>query len=49
LSNPFTNTANVEKFEFKGPHPAGNVGIQINKIKPVNKGEIVWTLNAIDV
>ena len=49
LSSSFTNTANVEKFEFSGPHPAGNVGIQINKIKPVNKGEIVWTLSAADV
>jgi Na+-transporting NADH:ubiquinone oxidoreductase subunit A len=49
LSNPFANTANVEKYEFEGPHPAGNVGIQINKIKPINKGEIVWTLNAVDV
>ncbi len=49
LSNPFANTANVEKFEFAGPHPAGNVGVQINKIKPVNKGERVWTLNAMDV
>jgi len=49
LSTPYTNTANVEKYEFSGPHPAGNVGVQINKIKPVNKGEIVWTLSAADV
>ncbi|NOZ35521.1 MAG: Na(+)-translocating NADH-quinone reductase subunit A [Chlorobi bacterium] len=49
ISNPFANTANVEKYEFAGPHPAGNVGIQINKIKPVNKGDVVWTLNAADV
>lgn len=49
LSTPYTNTANVEKVEFSGPHPAGNVGVQINKIKPVNKGEIVWTLSAADV
>ncbi len=49
ISNQFTNTANAEKYEFSGPHPAGNVGIQINKIKPVNKGEVVWTLNAADV
>ncbi len=49
ISNPFSNTANVEKYEFSGPHPAGNVGVQINKIKPVNKGEVVWTLNAADV
>ncbi|MDR1810781.1 MAG: Na(+)-translocating NADH-quinone reductase subunit A [Prevotella sp.] len=40
---------NVEIYEFDGPHPAGNVGLHINKIKPVNKGETVWTLNAPDV
>ncbi|MBD5356593.1 MAG: Na(+)-translocating NADH-quinone reductase subunit A [Bacteroides sp.] len=33
-------------FEFEGPHPAGNVGTQIAAIKPVNKGETVWTLDA---
>lgn len=32
--------------EFEGPHPAGNVGPQIASIKPVNKGEVVWTLDA---
>ncbi len=32
--------------EFEGPHPAGNVGVQIAGIKPVNKGETVWTLDA---
>lgn len=32
--------------EFSGPHPAGNVGVQIAAIAPVNKGENVWTLNA---
>lgn len=32
--------------EFDGPHPAGNVGTQIAAIKPVNKGEVVWTLDA---
>lgn len=29
---------------FSGPNPAGNVGVQINHIDPVNKGEIVWTM-----
>lgn len=33
----------------KGPHPAGNVGTQIAKIDPINKGEVVWTMNAQDV
>lgn len=40
---------NVVITEFEGPHPAGNVGVQINHIKPVNRGEVVWTLNALDV
>lgn len=30
---------------FEGPHPAGNVGTQIAAIRPVNKGETVWTLD----
>ncbi|MDR3338605.1 MAG: Na(+)-translocating NADH-quinone reductase subunit A [Candidatus Symbiothrix sp.] len=40
---------NVEIVTFEGPHPVGNVSVQINHIKPVNKGEIVWTMNASDV
>ena len=40
---------NVVVTEFDGPHPARNVGVQINHLKPVNRGEVVWTLNALDV
>ena len=40
---------NVVINEFEGPHPAGNVGVQINHLKPVNRGETVWTLTAPDV
>ncbi|MBE6330947.1 MAG: Na(+)-translocating NADH-quinone reductase subunit A [Bacteroidales bacterium] len=39
----------AEVVEFAGPHPAGNVGVQINHIKPINKGEQVWTVSAFDV
>ena len=35
--------------EFKGPHPAGNVGVQIHHTEPVNKGEVVWTIGYQDV
>lgn len=42
----FTDAKNVEKNYFEGPHPAGNVGIQIHHIEPINKGERVWVLNA---
>ena len=34
---------------FDGPAPAGNVGVQINHISPINKGEVVWTLGAEEV
>lgn len=40
---------NVEVTEFTGAHPAGNVGVQINHLSPVNKGETVWTMNVADV
>ncbi len=34
---------------FCGPHPAGNVGIHIHHIDPIQPGEKVWTINAQDV
>jgi Na+-transporting NADH:ubiquinone oxidoreductase subunit A len=40
---------NVKITEFYGPHPAGNVGVHINKLKPVNIGDTVWTISALDV
>lgn len=38
----FLNARNVKIHHFEGPHPAGNVGIQIHHIDPVDKGDIVW-------
>ena len=29
---------------FDGPNPSGNVGVQINHVDPINKGEVVWTM-----
>ena len=40
-----TNAKDVEVNIFDGPCPAGNVGVQVNHISPVNKGEIVWTVD----
>ena len=34
----------VEVNVFDGPCPAGNVGVQVNHLDPVNKGEVVWTI-----
>ncbi|HAJ82212.1 MAG TPA: NADH:ubiquinone reductase (Na(+)-transporting) subunit A, partial [Zunongwangia profunda] len=36
----------VELHKVSGPHPAGNVGVQIHKIDPVNAGERVWVVGA---
>lgn len=36
---------NAEVNVFDGPHPAGNVGIQIHHLKPINKGDKVWTID----
>ena len=36
------NAKDVEVNIFDGPCPAGNVGVQVNHIDPVNKGEVVW-------
>ena len=36
---------NVTVVDINGPHPAGNPGIQAANIKPVNKGETIWTLD----
>lgn len=39
----------VSTHAFSGPHPAGNVGVQIHHIDPINKGEVVWVVNPQDV
>ncbi|MBE6208956.1 MAG: Na(+)-translocating NADH-quinone reductase subunit A [Rikenellaceae bacterium] len=41
--------SNVEKHQFQGPHPAGNVGVQIHHIDPIAKGEMVWTVGIQDL
>lgn len=45
-SPALTQAKNVVVTAFDGPHPAGNVGVQINHIAPVNKGETVWAIDA---
>ncbi len=40
-----TQAKDVEIYAFDGPCPAGNVGVQVNHIDPVNKGEVVWTVD----
>ncbi len=48
-SNLLKSTPGVEINYFKGPHPSGNVGIQMHHIDPVNKGEVIWHVNLQDI
>jgi len=44
VHSSFENYQDVEVNVFDGKCPAGNVGVQVNNIDPVNKGEVVWTI-----
>jgi len=47
--NIFQNVKNATLTGFEGPHPAGNAGVQISHVCPVNKGEMVIVVNPQDV
>lgn len=48
-SSPLAALNGIELHKVSGPHPAGLVGTQINKIDPINKGEMVWTVSSQDL
>ncbi len=48
-SNVICKAKGVQINKFSGPHPAGNVGVQIHHIDPINKGDIVWVVNPLDI
>lgn len=48
-NSPLAGLSGIELHKVSGPHPAGLVGTQINKIDPINKGEVVWTVAAQDL
>ena len=43
------NAKGVDISYFSGPHPAGNPGVHIHHIDPLNKGEIIWVINLQDI
>jgi Na+-transporting NADH:ubiquinone oxidoreductase subunit A len=45
ISPVFSQVKGAELNKFSGPHPSGCVGVQIHHLDPVNKGDVVWTLN----
>ena len=51
-SNPakvFRDAQGVQINHVYGPHPAGNVGVQIHHIHPINKGDVIWYLSPQDI
>ncbi len=48
-ASDLAKVASVEVTSFEGKHPAGNVGVQIHHVAPINKGEVVWTVNIQDL
>ena len=49
VSDTLLNVRGVRAHTFNGPHPAGNVGIQIHHVSPINLNDLVWVVNAQDV
>ena len=49
IASVFDKIENVTRFKVSGAHPAGNVGVQINKVSPINKGERIWTIKPADL
>ena len=45
----FEKIENANIVGVSGNHPAGNVGVQIHHLAPVNAGETVWVVNPEDV
>jgi len=48
-SKALHDAKNVKSHRFFGPHPAGNVSTHIHSVDPINKGDIVWWIEAQDV
>ncbi len=45
----FGNLKNCTIHSIAGPHPVGNVGVQIHHIDTLNKGETIWSVNPQDL
>jgi Na+-transporting NADH:ubiquinone oxidoreductase subunit A len=48
-NSPLAKLSGIELHKVSGPHPSGNVGTQIAKINPINKGEVVWIVTPQDL
>ncbi len=49
VSKLYNQIKGIEINKFLGPHPSGNVGIQIHHVSPINKGDKIWFVNPQDI
>ena len=45
----FAGIKNATVHTVSGPHPSGNVGVQISHFAPIQKGDVVWTVSLLHV
>ena len=48
-NEPLRNLKDATVTAWQGPCPAANVGVHVNHLCPVNKGEVVWTVDPVAV
>ncbi len=49
ISALFSQVQGVKINKFSGPHPAGNVGVQIHHISPISKSDLYWTISPMGI
>ncbi len=49
VSQVYSQPLQVHLHKVSGPHPAGNVGVHIHHFDPINKGEVVWTIDPVAI
>lgn len=49
IQRELSEIKNCKIVPFSGPHPAGTVGIQIHHLAPIQKGDVVWTVEPQNV
>ncbi|XOD69570.1 MAG: Na(+)-translocating NADH-quinone reductase subunit A [Flavobacteriales bacterium AspAUS03] len=49
INSPFHSMQGVEFHNVYGPHPAGNISVQIAHVDPIDKFDIVWFISPQDL
>ncbi|MEN8247538.1 MAG: Na(+)-translocating NADH-quinone reductase subunit A [Bacteroidota bacterium] len=49
INTVYNGVEGIKINKFTGKHPVGNVGIQIHHLAPINKNDLVWTVNPYGV